>query len=131
MSFSYGSTSSALDQVRLLIFDTDSTDPLFSDEEINAQLSLLSNDPVQVAIRLCLSLAAKFSRKAVMKSAGKYSEDLTRIAQNYRDQAKMLEQMGSEPFDTVVEQTFGNVSNPWLSEGEREYIDRSFLRDGD
>lgn len=131
MSFTYGSSTSALDQVRLMIFDTDSADALFSDEEINSQLSLLANDPVQVAIRLCQALASKFSRRAISKSAGKYSEDLTRIAEQYRAQAKMLQEQGGEPADSVAEQTFGDPGSAFTSDGENEFINRNYLRGED
>lgn len=130
MSFSYSSSASNLDQVRRLIWDVDSTCQIVSDEEINAELSLNSNDPIQTAKKFCIMLASKFSRRAVSKTAGKYSEDLRAIAAEYRKQAEMIQEMGAEPWDEVAEQTFGSVVHPWDGWQERQYVWRDAIRSG-
>lgn len=130
MSWSYSSSASNLDQVRRLIWDVDTTMQLLSDEEINAELSLNSSDPIQTAKKICIMLAAKFSRKAVSKSAGKYSEDLRSIASEYRKQADMLQEMGAEPWDEIAEQTFGPLDFPWQGWQEKEYVLRDMVRNG-
>lgn len=65
MTFTYSSTSigTALAKVRLQIGDTDSTDPLFTDEEINYHLSVHSDDVIPTAIALCDVLATRFARE--------------------------------------------------------------------
>lgn len=130
MSWTYGSSTSLLDQVRRKTGDTDTTDQLFSDEEVNAELSITGNDPNQAAINLLMSLAAKYSRKAISRSAGKYSEDLSRRAADLRAQAQALQEMGSEPADEVAEQTFGDPQRPWEGSQEKDLVNRQDLRDG-
>lgn len=55
---------SAKDQVRFLIGDTDSKDPLLLDAEIVWVLSQYNNSPMNAAIRCCETIIAKFSRLA-------------------------------------------------------------------
>lgn len=64
MTFTYLSTSitTALAKVRLQIGDTDSTDPLFTDEEINVYLANNSDVVIDTAIALCDVLAIRFAR---------------------------------------------------------------------
>lgn len=128
MSWSYGDSTSLLDQVRRLIGDTDTTDQLVTDEAINSELALNSNDPIQTAKKMCLQLAARFSRKAIQRSAGKYSEDYRQVAQAFRDLAKSIEEMASEPTESVAEQTFGDPQRPWDGSQEKDYVNRDALR---
>lgn len=131
MTWSYSSSTSNLDQVRLKIGDTISTDQIFSDEEINAQLSLTGNDPVQSAYNLLMSLAAQYARKSWNKSAGKYSEDLSKRAADLRAQAKaLLDGEASIPAEEVAEQTFGDPQYPWDGSQEKDYEHRDDLRNG-
>lgn len=127
MSWSYGSSTSNLDRVRRAVGDTDTTDQQFSDEEINAELSVTGNDIQKTAYNLLMSLAAKLSRKAVSKTAGKYSEDLKSRAAEVRKQAEMLLQQG-EPHEAIAEQTFGDPSDPYSGSGEKEFLEREGLR---
>lgn len=61
-SYSGNPSSSLKDQVRFLCGDTDQTDPLLLDGEINYLLSFYNNAPLNAAIRACETLQAKFSR---------------------------------------------------------------------
>lgn len=56
-------SSSERDAVRFLVADTDSTDPLISDEEITYLLSLYT-EPPHAAVGAARAIAAKFSREA-------------------------------------------------------------------
>lgn len=56
--------SSAKDQVRFLIGDTDSKDKLLNDAEIRYLLKLYNQFPMNAAIRACEVIIAKFSRLA-------------------------------------------------------------------
>ena len=79
MSYSYNpSTPSGM--VRMLTYDTDQSALMFSDEEIQAMLTQQNNDVFLTAGTLLMAFASKMSRKATKKTAGKYSEDLTRVA---------------------------------------------------
>lgn len=122
MSFSYGSSTSNLDQVRRWIWDTDVTTQLVSDEEINSELSINSNDVRKVAANLSIMLASKFARRAISKKASKYSEDLKAISKEYREQAKIILEGGVEPWDETAEQTFS-------PKDEKIFTNKEFLRD--
>lgn len=74
MSWSYSGNpaASTLDKVRFLIGDTDSVDPQFSNEEINAILADNGDEPYATAIVLIEGLIARFSRY-ITKSVGDLS----------------------------------------------------------
>lgn len=76
MSWSYSGdpSTSALDAVRFLIFDTDTTNQLLSNEEINYLLSAENNNVYAAAIRAAMRLSANFGRKGSM-SVGDLSID--------------------------------------------------------
>lgn len=128
MSWSYGDSQSALDQVRRLVGDIDTTDQLVTDESINAELAIRGNDILETAKAICMMLAAKFSRKAVQRSAGKYSEDFRALADQFRKQAQMIIDMGADPCEEVAEQTFGDPRRPWEGSQEKDYENRNDLR---
>lgn len=64
MAFTYSGDpqSSAKDEVRFLVGDTDTRDQLLQDAEISYLLSKYNNAPLNSAIRACEIIAAKFSR---------------------------------------------------------------------
>lgn len=130
MSYTYDPTTT-LGRVRMLMYDTDSSALMFSDEEINAMLTLQSSDPFLTAATLINSFAVKMARNAKKKSAGKYSEDLTRVAAELREQAKALIEMAQEPWDAVIQQTFENVqdlSRRMEDDRARDFIVREYIR---
>lgn len=61
-SYSGDPRNSPKDQVRFLVGDTDESDPLLLDGEINYLLSTYQNNPFNAAIRACETIMAKFSR---------------------------------------------------------------------
>ena len=84
MSWTYSENpaSSKKDQVRFLIGDTDSKDPLLSNEEITYILSLYNNAPMNAAIRCCETIVSKFSRLAD-ETVGQVSVKYSQIAQTF------------------------------------------------
>ena len=76
--------SSAKDQTRYLLGDTDSSDPLLNDTEINWVLSQYNNTPITAAIRCCENIIAKFSRMAD-EGVGQVKINFRQKAQNMRD----------------------------------------------
>lgn len=80
---------SAKDQVRFLIGDTDSTDPLLQDAEITWVLSQYNNAPMNAAIRCCEAIIAKFSRLA-NEAVGQVRIDFSQKAQAYTKMLTML-----------------------------------------
>jgi len=81
MAWSYSGNpgASGLDEVRFLIQDTDSTDQLLSNEEINYLLTAYSADAYGAAIAAVIALIAKAAR-AVEESKSVADLSLTRRA---------------------------------------------------
>ncbi len=126
MTFTYdvNNLGSNLAKVRLWIGDTDSSNQVFQDEEINSILSQSGGD-VRLAAANCLrALASQKSRLSKMKKALNYSEDTRGLAKDLREQAKEIEEGGVEPWEGVSEQTFGPLQKPHEGAGERDHIDR-------
>ena len=108
MAFSYSGNpaDSDKDAVRFLIGDTDSNDPLVTDEEIAWQLG----QRVRVhlaASSCCVAIAAKFSRKAD-RSVGNLRASFSQQADAYRTLAQDLE---AQAADTAVLQPFAGSSD--------------------
>jgi hypothetical protein len=77
------------DRIRLIIGDTDEADQLLSDEEIDASLTIYTDELV-TAYMLVQALAARFARRADIAVTG-LRENLSQLAMNYRCLAKDLE----------------------------------------
>lgn len=84
MSWSYSGNpkSSARDELRFLIGDTDTCDQLLQDEELTYLLDQ-TGSALSAAIRAAENLAAKFSRM-VDESVGRISIKLSQRAEQYR-----------------------------------------------
>lgn len=87
--YSFNPGYSAKDQVRFLIGDTDSKDPLLQDEEILWVLTQYNNSPMNAAIRCCESIVAKFSRLA-NESVGQVRIDFKQKAEGYTKMMTIL-----------------------------------------
>lgn len=72
MTFTYNinSLTTALAQVRLEIGDTDSTAPLFADEEIQVKLAARADDVLLTAADLCDVLAIRFAKEFDFETDG-------------------------------------------------------------
>ena len=96
MTFTYSGdpASSVRNYVRFMLHDVDSTDPLFSDEEINAVLDEWNNDEYETARELAEILIARFARIAdnYSKSVGDISlaEAYGDKVQHYKDLAHSI-----------------------------------------
>jgi hypothetical protein len=83
-------TLSAKDEVRFLIGDTDDTDELLQDEEID-YLVLEFGSPTLAAANACQALAAKFSRRSIdEKAVGDLRLKYADRAAMFRTQAERL-----------------------------------------
>lgn len=85
MSWSYSGnpSHSAKDAVRFLIGDTDETEKLLTDEEINYFLSFFNNVALNASIRCCETIIAKSSR-LVDETAGSVSLSFSQRAAQFR-----------------------------------------------
>jgi hypothetical protein len=96
MTFTYSGdpSTSTRNYVRFLIHDTDSTDALFSDEELNYVISEWGNDPYKSARECAEILIARFSRLAdsSSKSVGdiSVSESYSSKIAHYKELANSL-----------------------------------------
>ncbi len=92
MSFTYDVTTN-LGKVRNLIGDAVDTGHILEDADINAFISMAGDDLFQAAALCLYRIAASKALLAKRKSAGNYSEDLTAIAKECREAAKIYEDM--------------------------------------
>ena len=92
MSFTYD-LSNNIGKVRNLIGDSVSASAILTDEEITAFLSLRSSDLYQTAATCLYRIAASKALLAKKKSGGDYSEDLTAMAKELRESAKIFEEL--------------------------------------
>jgi hypothetical protein len=85
-----GDLSDSKDWIRFTLQDTDSTDFILSDTEINSALGLYSDDKYQAAIMLARGLAAKFSMMG-NRRIGPLSIDYSGTVNFYNGLADRLE----------------------------------------
>jgi len=96
MTFTYSGdpSTSTRNYVRFLLNDTDSTDALFSDEEINYVITEWSGDAYEAARELAEILIARFARLAdsTSKSVGdiSVSESYSSKITHYKELAQSL-----------------------------------------
>lgn len=90
--FTYDPTTN-LGKVRNMIGDVTASSYLLEDADINAFLSMTSNDLYKAAALCLYRIAASKALLAKKKSAGNYSEDLSAIAREVREVAKIYDEM--------------------------------------
>lgn len=88
-TYSGDPSSSAIDAVRFTIGDTDSSDPLLSNEEITYLLGLYGQVIITASIRACEMIMAKFSRLA-NESVGSVRIDFSQKTKGYKDMVMQL-----------------------------------------
>ena len=93
MTFTYSSTSLStnLAKVRLRLGDTNSDDPLLTDEEINVYLDDANDDVRGASLRACRAIVAKFARTVNDSAAGINSSKTSKFTQ-YKDLLEVLEE---------------------------------------
>lgn len=98
-SYSGNPTSSDLDRVRFLIGDTDTTNQLLANEEINWLLSEANNAVYVAAFNACRSLSMKFAAKSdYSRSVGdlSISTQYGAAADRYAKLAASLQQQATD-----------------------------------
>lgn len=91
MSWSYAGPTTAKDEVRFLVGDTDSSDPLLTDEEITYLLGKYSNGVFNASIRACETIMAKFARLAD-EAVGQVKINYSQKSESYRKMIDNLRQ---------------------------------------
>ena len=104
-SYSGNPASSEKDAVRFLIGDTDTTDQLLSDAEINYVIAESGGSIYQAAHDACYAIAGKFSRMASSKSVGDMSI-------SYADRAQAFFALANELLELAARR---EVPTPWVS----------------
>lgn len=106
MTFTYTGDPSVSDRdkVRFLIGDTDSTDPLVNDEEIEWALGE-AGSIYQAAHDLCTVIASKFARMATSKSVGD-------LSLSYQDRAETYHRLAERMLHLAERR---DVPTPWAS----------------
>lgn len=119
-----------LNTIRLLVGDTDETDQLVQDEEIN--FALTQSDNVYYAASWVANvIAAKFSRKVSTELDGQLRADYSDLSKQYRSLSGSLRQDGTKYNAASLGVTFGGTTISGIN-AVREQTDRvkpSFTRD--
>lgn len=105
MAFTFDPTSDR-GKVRLLVADTDQATPanqIFEDAEIDAFLSLASDEVFEAAALACESVAASTSRSAIAwRALGQHRIDKRDVPEHYRELAKQYrESARSQPAEEI------------------------------
>jgi hypothetical protein len=106
------------DEVRVLIGDTDSADPLIADEVID--YALTKGSSVYAASVAAKAIAAKFAR-LVTNSVGSVSESASDLYAHYKELAERLE---SESY-ALAAPSFGGLT---IAEHERDAADTGLVQ---
>lgn len=107
MTFTYSSTdlSTVLAKVRLEIGDTDSSSPLFTDEELQRWITARADNVLLAAADACDALARKFARSFDFESdnqkfsRSQMSKQYAALAQTLRDRASGVASVASTRID--------------------------------
>lgn len=91
--------SSAKDNTRFLIGDTDSCEPLLQDAEIEWVLSQYNNSPINAAIRCVETVMSKFSRLA--------DENVGQVRIQYSQKAKAYRTMRNDLVNRLATEDMG------------------------
>jgi hypothetical protein len=117
MTWSYDATdlntttaSGRLNSVRLLCGDTDTTDQLVQNEEINFGLSQTNNNVYYAASWVCRVIASKFSRMVDTTLDGALSAKYSERAKQYQQLAAQVEAQGKKTSGKALGVFGGGVS---------------------
>lgn len=108
-SYSGDPSSSNKDAVRFIIGDTNTTDQLLSDEEINWLLTQYGS-PIKTAYHACLAIAGKFAR-LVSQEAGRIKVKAESKYLQYKQLADELRANEKSGFGKILTAYAGGISN--------------------
>lgn len=130
MTFTYSSSdlSTNLAKTRRLLGDTDSTDPLLTDEEINFFISEADSNVYSAAASAALAIQAKFAREAVDTKVESVSVSYSKRAEAYASLARDLEAKAADE-DLPTPSVFG-ISKDAISDtrSDSDRIDERFFQ---
>ena len=117
-------------KVRMLIGDTDPDDPILNDYEIDAVLSVYTNE-VEAAAWVCLGLSAKYASEGDI-THGRYKFENISKSKRYDELSKRyFKQVYGVPYPiTSVSPSFGGISqsNKDANDGDTDNVDPYFYR---
>lgn len=128
MSFSYDpSTGSARDKLRLMIADTNASDYIYEDAELDLYLSMESQDPQLAAAKAIRTIAVDKARMAIfyrINGFNGFELDRRQVAKDLLEAAKAIEESAkTTPFE------FESIMQWWVgADGvdRTSYADESF-----
>jgi hypothetical protein len=103
-------TSGRLNSVRLLVGDTDTTDQLVQNEEINFALAQANDNIYYAAAWVCRAIAAKFSRMVDTTLDGALSAKYSSKAKQYQQLASQVEAQGKKTSGKALGVFGGGIS---------------------
>jgi len=103
---------SARDALRLMIGDTNASDPLLSDEEADYYLGNNGKNVVLAAAEACEALAARFARNAIF-SAADMEQSLASKAESYLKLARQLRGRAGMRRAIIRSSGQGAIVEPW------------------
>jgi len=128
-SYSGDPTTSRKDELRFLIGDTDSAEPLLQDEELDYILSKQASIYLAAAVA-CDTIAAKFSREADTRAGpgSRLSVALSQRAKAYRAMAAEFRQMVTGEEAWVVARAIPYVGGLSLGERQADAADEDLIQ---
>lgn len=120
-----------LNSVRLLVGDTDPTDQLLQDEEINYGLAQTNNNMYYASAWCASTLAAKFARRVTTELNGQLKENYSDLSKQYFKLSAQLRQDGTKYTGTALGLKFGGTEVSEI-DSVRQTTDRvkpSFTKD--
>ena len=129
--FSYNDSdlSTDLNKVRRLIGDVNSTNGLFSDEEIEFYIDTESN-VFGAASLACVSLSAKFA-DSVSKTVGKLKIELQQKHDHYKDLAETYKQTSATKGSVQLFAGGLSITGKDAQRADTDRVDPKFTRDMD
>jgi len=112
-TYSGDPANSTKDAVRFLIGDTDTTDQLLNDAEVNFCIVQAGESIYQSAHDCCYSIASKFSRMATSKTVGD-------LSLSYSDRAKAFFELANELLELSARR---EPPIPWASPANMQRTD--------
>ena len=94
-SYSGDPNKSPLDKCRFLLGDTDESDPIMQDEEINYLIDKYPDNENQLLYHLFIQASVKFAR-AIKRSLGPQAEDPTSRTKFFEEQAQYYRRLMSQ-----------------------------------
>lgn len=120
-TYSGNPANSPLDAVRYQIGDTQESDPLLSNEEIQYELARSGNDVLRAAVKCCEAIAARFARLA-NSTIGKTS---IQAEAKFKQYTQKTQELRRQVTSRGIPYVGGTDTSASFSKGMMDYVDAS------